>query len=56
VVPKNYSVTALYSVLRVCERFGWSLEYAQGLDPAEMRVLMDYEMIRTHEDAGAFQR
>lgn len=40
-------------MLRVCERFGWTMEYVRSITPEYVSVLVAYDELRTVQEARA---
>lgn len=42
-------------MLKLCERFGWTLDYVWSLNPSELQILFAYEDIRAIEEIRSIQ-
>jgi len=55
-LPKTYTHSEEYLRLRVCERFGFAVEYVQSLDPRMVATLLAYDYVRRQEETEGSRR
>lgn len=51
-MPEAMGVTRRFRVIAVCERFGWSLDYVEAMEPGLLAEMLVYSDVRAAQEAS----